>query len=431
MKWIPVVSVCLTALGILPVMHAQTIEVPRSIDDLVSAALRRNGEYLAVEQRIQEAQGLLRQAGVRPNSTVEIEAASGRSLGSAGEGDYTAGFFQPVETGGKRNRRIDVANIGIELAQAELAERKRQLLFEVQSHYAEVMAARDRVAIAEKILGINQENFRLTSARVEKGDAAPLERQLLSVELKRVEAQRTLFTGKVTSSLMELRRSVGLRPEEPVEVDVPFNTSVGPALLDELKKRALSNRPDLRGAELIAKQAAAEAELARANASPDLTLSAKYSRRDSKFDQLGVSPSGGGLVPLRDQSNLLVFGISIPVLTKNRTRGEIEAARAREAAANLRRDFLIKSIATEVEAARARWQAAQSAQETLRTGVLDQSAENVTIIQQAYRLGQLRLLDVLNEQRRLLDSQLAYIDAVAEHAQAFAELQRAVGGDVR
>ena len=166
MKWIPVVSVCLTAVGLLPVLHAQETEVPRSIDDLVSAALRRNGEYLAVQQRIQEAQGLLRQAGVRPNSTVEIEAANGRALGSPGEGDYTAGFFQPVETGGKRNRRIDVANIGIELAQAELAERKRQLLFEVQSHYAEVMAAHDRVAIAEKILGINQENFRLTSARV-------------------------------------------------------------------------------------------------------------------------------------------------------------------------------------------------------------------------------------------------------------------------
>jgi len=402
-----------------------------SIDDLVNAALQRNGDYLAAEQRRQEAQALLRQAGVRPSSTVEIEAANGGVLGSAGEANYTAGFFKPIETGGKRNRRIDAAQVGIELVQAELDERKRQLLFDLQARYAEAVAARDRVAVVERILELNRENFRLTAARVEKGDAARLEGQLLSVELKRIEAQRTSFQGKLTSSLIELKRIAGLPPEQAIETNTPFNTWDATTSLQELKRRALSNRPDLRGVGLLARQGGAEAELARANASPDLTLAAKYSRVDSKFDQLGISPPSGALVPLRDQSNLLVFGISIPVFNKNRTKGEVEAARAREAAATLRRDFLIKTIASEVEATYRRWEDARSASETLRTGVLDQSAQNVSIIQQAYRLGQLRLLDVLNEQRRLLDSQLAYIDAVAEQAQAFAELQRAVGGDVR
>src|SRR5258706_6702935 len=82
---------------------AQTAAMPHSIDDLVSAALERNGEYLATAQRIREAEGLLRQAGVRPNPTVEIETAQGRALGSEGESEYTAGYFQPIETGGKRS----------------------------------------------------------------------------------------------------------------------------------------------------------------------------------------------------------------------------------------------------------------------------------------------------------------------------------------
>lgn len=431
MKWIPLVSVCVAGIGLAPVAQTQTSGVPRSIDDVVNAALQRNGEYLAIEQRIQEAQGLLRQAGVRPNPTVEIETAQGSVLGSGGEAEYTAGFFQPLETGGKRNRRIEVARIGIDLARTELVERKRQLLFDVQTHYAEVLAARERVATLEKLLEVNRENFRLTNARVEKGDAAPLERQLLSVELQRSEAQRATFGGKLASSILELKRVAGFRAEQSIDVDAPFNTSGPAAALEELKKRAIANRPDLQAAELIGKQAAGEADLARANASPDVTLSAKYSRRDSKFDQLGVSTASGGLVPIRDQSNLLVLGISLPIFTKNRTRGDVEAATAREAAAKLRSDFLRQSIGTEVEAAYARWQAAHSGQDTLRIGVLDQSAENVAIIQQAYRLGQLRLLDVLNEQRRLLDSHLTYIDAVAEQARSFAELQRAVGGDLR
>jgi len=50
------------------------------------------------------------------------------------------------------------------------------------------------------------------------------------------------------------------------------------------------------------------------------------------------------------------------------------------------------------------------------------------VIREAYKLGQLRLLDVLNEQRRLVDTQMAYIDAQADAARTWAELQRAAGG---
>ena len=46
-------------------------------------------------------------------------------------------------------------------------------------------------------------------------------------------------------------------------------------------------------------------------------------------------------------------------------------------------------------------------------------------------LGQLRLLDVLNEQRRLLETQLGYIDAEAELARSLAELERAAGGELK
>ena len=155
MKWMPMVSVCATAIGLVPAAHAQTSGVLHSIDDLVNAALQRNGDYLAAEQRRQEAQALLRQAGVRPSSTVEIEAANGGVLGSAGEANYTAGFFQPIEAGRKRDRRINATRIGIELVQAELDERKRQLLFDVQARYVEAAAARDRVAIVERIFELN------------------------------------------------------------------------------------------------------------------------------------------------------------------------------------------------------------------------------------------------------------------------------------
>ena len=42
----------------------------------------------------------------------------------------------------------------------------------------------------------------------------------------------------------------------------------------------------------------------------------------------------------------------------------------------------------------------------LRDGVVGQSNKNLAVVREAYQLGQLRLLDVLNEQRRLTDTEL-------------------------
>jgi cobalt-zinc-cadmium efflux system outer membrane protein len=59
---------------------------------------------------------------------------------------------------------------------------------------------------------------------------------------------------------------------------------------------------------------------------------------------------------------------------------------------------------------------------------MGQSAKNLAVIREAYQLGQLRLLDVLNEQRRLTDTELSYLDARVGAARALADLERATGG---
>jgi cobalt-zinc-cadmium efflux system outer membrane protein len=68
--------------------------------------------------------------------------------------------------------------------------------------------------------------------------------------------------------------------------------------------------------------------------------------------------------------------------------------------------------------------------ETISSGVLTPSQANLGVIREAYRLGQLRLLDVLSEQRRLLDTQLEYIDTQTDANRSWAELERATGGNL-
>jgi hypothetical protein len=49
-----------------------------SVDQLIEAGLERNRDFLAAKQRLAEAQGLLRQAGVRPAPTIEVEGTTER-----------------------------------------------------------------------------------------------------------------------------------------------------------------------------------------------------------------------------------------------------------------------------------------------------------------------------------------------------------------
>ena len=164
---------------------------------------------------------------------------------------------------------------------------------------------------------------------------------------------------------------------------------------------------------------------------PDVTLSAQYALRNERIGDLYGSTASGQPAPLRDRDNILSFGVSIPLLTRRRNLGNIEAAAARAAGSRTLRQHLEASIPLEVQAAWQHWDAAAQSLNILDGGVLRQSEKNLDVIRQAYVLGQLRLLDVLNEQRRLIDTQMTYIDAESDVRRGVIELERAVGGDLQ
>ena len=399
-------------------------------DDLVRMAVERNKEFLGTKQRIAEAQGLLRQAGVRPSPTLEVEQSTGRPLGTRGEEEFSAGYFHTFEMFGKREKRLAVAQKSVDLAEAEIAERTRQLTFDVKMRYAEAVAEQRKLEAVRRLLELNRQSYRITEVRVEQGDAAPLERQLLLTDLSRAEAQQATFSGRVERALLEVKRAVGLSPSEPLALaEEPLLTAMDLSSLG-LKERALQSRPDLRILRFLEQQSIAEVDLIRAEAKPNLTASARYSHRNSSFDQLGLNRAGEP-TPLRDRDNIVTFGLSVPILRSRRNQGALEAALARVAAARLRREHVEASIRLEVEVGTRRWTAAKGTLEILNRGVVRQSEQNLAVIRESYSLGQLRLLDVLNEQRRLIETQLGYIDAESELFQSVTELERAVGGTVQ
>lgn len=324
-----------------------------------------------------------------------------------------------------------MAEKGLELAEAEVADRSRQLAYDIKARYIEAAASKRKAEAIDRIVAVNRESYGLVDARVERGDAAPLERQLLQVELNRTDAQRATIEGQAQTAEVDLRRTVGLGPNEPAAELVLSRPQSIAISLEEVQRLALSMRPDLRAAQVLQSQAAAELQLTEAQGHPDLTLSAQYTWRTSQIEDPIRRTAAGSPLTLQDRDNVLTAGISIPLQTRKRNLGNVEAAAARQSAAGLRQQHLETTIPLEVEAAFRRHKGALQSVEILNRGVLAQSEQNLIIIRQAYNLGQLRLLDVLNEQRRLLETELTYIDAEAELARSRAELERAVGGELK
>jgi cobalt-zinc-cadmium efflux system outer membrane protein len=197
-----------------------------------------------------------------------------------------------------------------------------------------------------------------------------------------------------------------------------------PASVDAAVDIALRTRPDLRLARLVEEVAQAGLRLARAQATPDVTAFSKYTMNRSIFDNTPVGV-------LRDRDRLLSFGVSISIPVFNKNQGAKAEAEAVILQARRRREFAEAVVRSEVAAAYSRYQAARSAMDTLREGVLARSQQNIRSVRGAYEIGAFRVTDLLVEQRRYIDSQREFIEAMAEHYRALADLQTAMGTPVQ
>lgn len=396
-----------------------------SSSDLVRRALSANGELAAARLDITRARARLRQAGLRPNPTLDFEQTTGRLTGSPGESETSVGVSLPLELGGQRGRRVELARAELEAAEAEVADRERRLSNEVRLLYAEALSALRELEITESLNDLDLQTTRVVQARVNEGDTAPLELNLLRAEVDRLRSRRALVEGRLQAALLRLKFLAGVPAGEPLRLRESLSRPTAPALPQSLESAveiALRTRPDLRLARLNEEVAQAGFRLARAQAAPEVTAFTRYTLSRGSFDDTPVGV-------LRDRDKLLTFGVSVGLPVLNRNQGAKAEAAAAISQARARREFAESLVRSEVQTAYARYEAARSALFTFEQGVIARSEENIRVIRAAYELGEFRITDLIGEQRRLLDSQREFTEALAEQYRALADLESAIGAN--
>ena len=391
--------------------------------DLVRRALASNGELVAARLDIERARARLRQAGLRPNPTLDFEQTTGRLTGSAGESETSVGVSVPLEVGGQRRRRVDLARVELEAAEAEVADRERRLASEVLGLYAEALSALRELEITVGLTDLDTKTVVVVQARVNEGESAPIELNLLRVEVERLRSRRALAEGRLQATLLRLKALASVPAAEPLRLREELTNAAlrrPPGSVDAAVEAALRTRPDLRLARLTEEVAEAGLRLARAQGSPEVTAFTRYTVSRGAFDDTPVGT-------LRDKDRLLTFGVSVGLPVFNKNQGAKAEAAAAIAQARSRREYLEAVVRSEVASAYARYEAASKALATYEQGVIQRSSENVRIMRAAYELGHFSVTELLAEQRRLLDSQRDFTEALSEQYRALADLRSAVG----
>lgn len=393
-----------------------------ALAEIVRRAFETSGDIKIARLEVERARARLQQARLRANPTLEVEQSSGRFVGSAGDGELSVGVAIPFDVYNQRQRRIDVAQAEITLREAEINARQRELANQIFTSYTEALAALRELRILEELLELDTQTTRFVQIRVNEGETAPLELNLLQTEVERLRARRQLVEGRMQAAMSRLKFFAGVPIEEPFKLREEISTATLPQLPPSIETGisvALRSRPEIRLAELEEQVASAGLRLVRAQARPDVTAYTRFTQGRSGFDD----PRGAYFQ--RDRS--LTFGVAIglPVFNKNqgaRAEAEIAIRQAQE-----RRLFAERIIRSEIAVAFQRVAAANRAINTLETAVLPRSRENIETIRQVYSIGELKITDLIAEQRRLLDANRDLTETLTERYRAQADLFIALG----
>jgi outer membrane protein TolC len=289
------------------------------VSALTAAALWFQPDFAVVRANAAGATAAIVTAGARPNPTLALIPEYVTNPGGMTPWGPTVQFDWPIETGGKRARRIEHARAAA--ASAALAARGAAwaVQHQIATALVDVVTAQRRVASLSHEVDGDRTLAALVDARVAAGTVAA--GIAASFHLARLDGERQLGEAEVQerTARAALAAAIGVpaRALDAVELATPIaDPELATATRDTVMRRALFERPDVLAA--LADYAAAEAtlRLQLARQWPDLHIGPGY-----QFDQ-GLNKWSVGL------------SLELPLLDRNDGPiGEALAARTASAAA--------------------------------------------------------------------------------------------------
>jgi cobalt-zinc-cadmium efflux system outer membrane protein len=370
------------------------------------------GPQLAVyawEIRAEEAAVV--QAGLAPNPELEIEVENFGGTGPFSGFDNSSTTFaigQEILLGGKLPKRVALARLGRDLAGWDYEVARVDALTRVAGDFLATLAAQDRLTLARETEELAQRIFSTISDRVEAGKVSPVERTKARVELAQARLDRQRAERELEAARYRLAANWGSASPRFARAAGDLTDVRTPPPSAQLAAR-IEHNPDLARwvTEMAARRAAID--LARAEGVPDSTLFA-----------------GPKLIEGADET-AFVAGMSVPIPIFDRNQGGILDARIRRAQAERKRETVEIRVRTDLAAAYLSLDAAYAEVQTVRDEIEPSARSAFEAAEEAFRLGKLDAMGLLDAQRTLFGVREQYVGVLTAYHQATIDVERLIG----
>jgi cobalt-zinc-cadmium efflux system outer membrane protein len=331
--------------------------------------------------------------------------------------DFVPNLSYLHERDHKRELRLESAQEGTHISEAEHEDLKRNLEFTLRAAFVQTLEAKTVLEMARSDLDYYDKIIAISSERLKAGDIAQIDMD--RIELLRVQYESELQTAIVnlrTAKIQLLQLLNDRTAVDQFDVSGVFDFSEALQPLDDVRQAALASRPDLQAALETIKQSETSHKLAEANGSTDPTLSAWYTWNSSNNNPNGLQTLGAG--------------VSIPLRVFDRNQGEkkrtrIDIERSREASEAARAQVL-SDVDTAYEEVRSNIELLKP----YKSKYNEQALRVRDTVTYAYQHGGASLMEFLNAQSDYRQVQLAYAQLIGAYLTAAGQLNLAVGREV-
>lgn len=385
-----------------------------TMEQAVVTALSNNLDLRAASYEVEKARGRLLQAGLWPNPELELSTRTDRSFNNEGERTSVAGFQQAFPISGRLHFAKRVSRVDVAQAMAEIRNRERLLIGEVQRDFLNVLLLRQQITSNREFVGLNREFVEVLEERLKRAEVSEVDLNLARVELQRLGVESATLESDLVARELSLKLRMGLPPEQAISLEGNVEALAARFRPEKYQTTMVVNRPDLRQTELGIDRATAEARLARAEAWADWTLGTNY-ETERRIDE----PTG------LKSDQFLGFKVSIPIALWNRNQGRVYEHKAATEQARQQFEAQRLSIRSEIATAMSRALKLRDAVGNYRRDLLPALTQTNSLVRKGYSEGLIPATQVIQVQQQQTTLRASFLTATANYLQALVDLETA------
>ena len=365
---------------------------PATLDEFVMLAERSHPRLRAAQAAVEAARGQAVQVRLYPNPNVAV--GSPQLAGPESQWDYYA--VQDIVTAGKLRLAQQAALRDVQKAEYELIRARFDVLRDVRRSFYALLVAQRRVEIYRLLLDIATRSYDIGMALAEAGEGTKADVLFWSIERDQAEVRLANASVFVETGRRELAAAVGLPRADVGTIEADLFRKIPWFDLKTLQEAIVRSNAKPRAAEAKIAQAQWALERAAVEPIPNINVLGGYQRQ--------VGPA--------QQQGLMQVMMEVPLFDRN--QGNIRSARADIATSRADLRSIELDLATQAAQAVAIYRTAQRQADWYEQSILPKARETVQLTQQLYARGEVTFLSLLQAQRILTETELAFVEAQAD-----------------